>query len=190
MPTNELPEKKDVELVRLTLADQANFRYLVERYQGPLLAYIRRLSGVPPEEAEDILQETFLSVYRNLRGFDQDLKFSSWIYRITHNKVISHYRFRQARPQTITGEEGEKIMAKIASAEKTAAQAEQRLAREEIFNALPRLPKKYRQVIILRYLEEKDYREISDIMQKPEGTVGSLLNRAKKKLRREIEKKR
>jgi len=92
----------DEDLVKLTLEKQDNFLYLIKRYEAKLSRYIRRIAGLNKEDTEDILQEVFIKVYQNLNSFDKDLKFSSWIYRITHNEVIDSYRKKQARPQEIT----------------------------------------------------------------------------------------
>ena len=90
--STKIVEKTDAELVELALENQAYFSDIVYRYQTKLTYYIRRLSNFPDEEIEDILQDVFIKVYKNLNDFDQSLKFSSWIYRITHNEVISKYR--------------------------------------------------------------------------------------------------
>ncbi len=87
-----LADKTDIELVRLTLTNQENFLYLVNRYDKKLLKFIQRISGLRLEDAEDLLQEVFIKVYQNLNDFDQDLKFSSWIYRIARNQAICYYR--------------------------------------------------------------------------------------------------
>ncbi|MDD5489902.1 MAG: sigma-70 family RNA polymerase sigma factor, partial [Candidatus Moranbacteria bacterium] len=79
-------EKTDEEMVALTLKNQDYFACLVERYEPKLMRYIRRISAATQEDAEDLLQDVFVKVYRNLNDFDQKLKFSSWIYRIAHNQ--------------------------------------------------------------------------------------------------------
>jgi len=89
----------DEELVKLALEDQAVFLWLVERYRAKLLRYINRLTNVNDDDAEDILQDVFIKVYLNLNDFNGDLKFSSWIYRITHNQVISRHRRLKAHPE-------------------------------------------------------------------------------------------
>lgn len=89
----------DHELVARTLADPQLFRFLVQRYQAKLLRYIQRISGVSVQEAEDVLQETFISAYTHLNDIDSAISFSSWIYRIAHNTTISAYRKRKARPE-------------------------------------------------------------------------------------------
>ncbi|MBU4536457.1 sigma-70 family RNA polymerase sigma factor [Patescibacteria group bacterium] len=90
--SNELDKKTDGELVSLVLENSDYFLYLVRRYEQKLTRYIARISNLDKDDIEDVLQDIFIKVYKNLNGFDTSLKFSSWIYRITHNEVISNYR--------------------------------------------------------------------------------------------------
>lgn len=167
----------DNELVQLSLENQDNFLYLIERYEKKLLHYIMRISGVKYEDAEDILQEVFIKVYYNLNGFSQELKFSSWIYRITHNETISELRKKKSRPVSYYDEADLINLADAFSADNF---LDKKIQQDEIRSILSKLPEKYRDVLILKFLEEKDYNEISDILKKPVGTVGTLINRAKK----------
>lgn len=180
------PTVEDAELVRWSLLDPDKFSYLINRYQDKLARYIRRLGNANHEDAEDILQDIFLKVYLNLNDFNQDLKFSSWIYRIAHNQVISHFRKRQARPEAhslpIDGE-GLQLLADDIALEH---QSDLSLEREAINIALSKLDAKYREILILKFFEDKSYQEISDILKKPQGTVASLLNRAKKALKQAL----
>lgn len=173
-------DKTDEQIVPLVFDNAHYFGCLMERYEKKLLRYIMRLSAVDTDQAQDILQEVFLKAYRHLAGFDTDLKFSSWIYRITHNQVVSAHRHNQARPQTISLEVDDNFLENIASDFDVTKQMDLKILRQNITNVLNKLPTKYRDVLILKYFEQKDYREISDILQKPLGTVGTLLNRAKK----------
>lgn len=177
---------KDEDLVRMALADQDNFVFIIRRYSQKLSRYIRRLTAISAEDAEDILQEVFIKVYKNLNDFDLDLKFSSWIYRIAHNEVISHHRKRQARPQGHSIGLDDAAARSLASDLDIARGADKRLLKEKISRILERLDEKHREVIVLKYFEEKSYEEISDIIKRPAGTVASLLNKAKQKLRAEI----
>ena len=176
----------DVELVKLSLSDQDNFLYLVNRYQGRLLSYIRRLTNIKPEDAEDILQEVFIKVYLNLNDFKEDLKFSSWIYRIAHNQVISNYRKLKARPEGYLLPLEDWATANLAAELDIAADLDKRLLRENIMKVLAALDVKYREILILKFLEEKSYQEISDILRKPAGTIASLIFKAKEEFRREM----
>jgi RNA polymerase sigma-70 factor, ECF subfamily len=186
MKLDAYTEKTDEELVRMTLSNQALFAILVERYEDKLRRYIHRITNVTKEDCDDILQEVFINVYKNLAGFDTSLSFSSWIYRITHNYVRSQFRKKQARPQSI--EIAAEILENISSDEDLYKIFETQLTKEIIRDALTKLDEKYKTVLILKFLEEKDYKEISDIIQKPIGTVGTLINRAKKKLKIILEK--
>ena len=182
-------EKKDEELVALTLENPDIYQVLVERYEEKLMRYVMRISASSREDAEDILQDVFLSAYRNLNEFDQDLKFSSWIYRITNNKVISHYRKKNARPKTTTYEGDSELINILSSDEDIAKELEKRQKSDEVREILDTLDERYREVLVLKFLEDKDYKEISDILQKPMGTVATLINRAKKQFREKLQER-
>jgi len=189
-----MTEEKDIanisdeELVKLTLAHQDNFLYLVDRYKGRLLSYILRLTSVNNEDAEDTLQEVFIKVYLNLNDFNKDLKFSSWIYRITHNQVISNHRRLKARPEGYAVSIDDQAARSLAAEIDIAAGADLQLLKVVIVKILDKLDKKYREVLILKFWEEKSYQEISDIIKKPPGTVASMLNKAKSELEKEFAK--
>ena len=185
MTDNEnIDKKSDEELAVLTLRNQDFFACLMRRYEAKLLRYIRRISGVSLEEAEDVLQDSFIKIYQNLNGFDRSLKFSSWAYRITHNQVISHFRKNQVRPQTSAFDS--ELLETLASDLDSARDIDRKLLRERLEKTLEKIDTKYRDVLVLKYFEEKDYQEISDIMQKPMGTVATLLSRAKRLLKAEL----
>jgi RNA polymerase sigma-70 factor, ECF subfamily len=187
---NKITEKTtDEELVAKTLENPEIYALLVERYEKKLLRYIMRILSGTKEDAEDILQDVFLSAYKNLNDFDQDLKFSSWIYRIAHNKVISHFRKVTARPKTMTYEGDSQLLNILASEEDIAKSMEKRHDAAEVRDVLDELDEKYREALVLKFLEEKDYKEISDILEKPMGTVATLINRAKKQFKEKVEAK-
>jgi len=178
-----LGQKTDNELVKLTLKNQENFLYLVNRYEQKLLYFILRISNVSIEEAKDLLQEIFIKVYQNLNDFDPDLKFSSWIYRITRNHVISHYRKNKNKPTLLSSEINEETLNNLASEFDISQAIDQKILRQNITGVLNEIDDKYKEVIILKYFEEKNYQEISDIIKKPAGTVATYLNRGKKQFK-------
>src|SRR4030042_5690017 len=108
-------QKTDEEIAAMALQNPDCFGCLAQRYEAKLMRYIRRISGVTQEDAEDILQEIFIKVYRNLRSFDQGLKFSSWIYRIAPNQVITNWRKTKSRPQVLKFEADEDFLKFIAA---------------------------------------------------------------------------
>lgn len=177
----------DEQLVIETLKNPEIYALIVERYEEKLLRYIMRISAGPKEDAEDILQDVFLSAYKNLNDFDPDLKFSSWVYRIAHNKVISHFRKVTARPKTTTYEGDTQLLNILASEEDIARDLEKKYTSEQVREIIDTLDPRYKEVLILKFLEEKDYKEISDILEKPMGTVATLINRAKKQFKEKTE---
>lgn len=174
----------DEEIVSMALRDQAFFGYIVDRYQDKLSRYIARLGVRNPDDRDDVLQEIFVKVYRNLNGFDVTLSFSSWIYRIAHNEAISWYRKQNVRPEGHLVAEGDTVINLISSSETDSEVAfDESINAAEISSALEALDEKYRVVLILRYFEHKEYEEISDILKIPVGSVGTLVHRGKKRLR-------
>lgn len=156
---------------------------IVKRYEKKLFSYIYRLVG-NKEEAEDILQNVFVKAYRNIKTFDIERKFSSWIYRIAHNEAINFLKKRNKK-KFISWEDI------VSSKDKMDTKSEERSpidiwirkeAATEIKEALEMLPIKYREVLVLRYFSEKSYEEIGRMIKSPVNTVGTLINRAKKKL--------
>ncbi|MBP9827816.1 RNA polymerase sigma factor [Patescibacteria group bacterium] len=174
----------DAQLVAETLRHPHMFREIVQRYEAPLLRYIRRL-GLH-DEAEDILQDSFLKAYRYLGSFDPSLKFSSWMYRIAHNTAMSAHRARQVRPVVERSEESQKAYDSMAAELDVSQDLDQEILKEHLEEALARIDKKYQAVIVLRYFEERTYDEISDILRLPVKTVGTLLHRAKKQLQDKV----
>lgn len=173
----------DEELVRLTLEEKNVFGQLVDRYEAKLARYIARLGVRNPDDQLDVLQEIFLKVYRNLNGFDTSLQFSSWIYRIAHNEAISWYRKKNVRPEGHLIADSEEIISFISAKDELAdVSFDKTVNAKEVSHALYMIDEKYREVIILRFFEHKEYEEISDILKIPVGSVGTLLHRGKKQL--------
>lgn len=185
---NKNNELTDAELVKLARSEfPEKFSEIIDRYQGKLFAYIYRLIG-SSEEAEDLLQNVFLKVYKNLNSYDTERKFSSWIYRIAHNEAVNHIK-RKYLKKFISLEDISSVKDKIDASTAENDPANNWIRKEsalEVNKAMMKLPLKYKQVLLLRYFSEKSYEEISEILGKPINTVGTLINRAKKKLSKEI----
>lgn len=184
---SECINKTDEQIVVLTLKNQDYYLCLMRRYEAKLLNYILKISNISREDAEDILQEVFVKAYQNLNDFDLNFKFSNWIYSIAHNATISAFRKKRVRPQTIFWEDEDlnNILKYTLDIEDTSLQ---KLSYKQIVKIINQLPLKYKDVLILKFVEGKDYREISDILHKPMGTIATLINRAKKSLKQELKK--
>ncbi len=172
----------DAELVRMTLRDADKFALIIERYERKLMRYLNYFTGANNHHAEDIFQETMIKVYRNLNGFDQKLTLSSWIYRIAHNEALNYLRKnRQQAAVSLDAQDGEgmALLNVLASEENVVMEAARKETAGKVREILNNLREDYREVLILRYLEDYDYNEISYVLKKPLGTVGVLLARAK-----------
>jgi RNA polymerase sigma-70 factor (ECF subfamily) len=181
IPTSD--NRSDSDIVVATLADREQFGVLIERYEAKLRRYIARLGVREIDDQADVLQETFIKAYRNLNSFEQSLAFSSWIYRIAHNEAMTWFRRRRVRPEGNLVAESDEVLELIASsADSPEVQFDQGLNATAVTTALADLDPKYREVLILRYFEHKEYEEISDILQIPIGSVGTLIHRGKKQL--------
>lgn len=184
-------KKTDAELAVLALKDQEAFVPLVERYEAKLLRYVRRFTGLGQECAEDVIQEVFMKIYRNLNSFDPELSFSSWAYRIAHNEGVNYLRKHRGK-ETVGIETDDDDMASLLDVLEADVDVADEASRKElqgkVREILLKLPTKYRDILVLRFLEEKDYNEISDILKKPKGTVATLLNRAKAQFKKTAQK--
>ncbi len=174
--------KTDAEVVSLVLSNKDFFVILISRYEEKLTRYMIRLGVSVQEDREDILQSVFIKVYKNLNNYDDSFSFSSWIYRIAHNEAMSFFRARSIRPYGHTIANSEDVFLYIADALDLADEVNKSYDRREIEKALNALDEKYKDIIVLRFFEELDYKEISDILEIPPGSVATLLHRAKKQL--------
>lgn len=174
----------DSELVSKILTEPSYFECLVVKFEMPLRRYVRRITNFQPNDVEEVLQESFLLIYKNLNNFDQKLKLSSWIYRIVHNKSIDCLRKKNARPlvdleiESVAGLAADSLIEINSLDERIEAKHQV----SELIQIVKELPDQSREVIYLRFWEDMDYQEISDILRIPTGTVGSIINRFKKLL--------
>ena len=182
MQNTEQSKIRDAELVRRTLKNPNDFVEIIQHYQLPIRRYVNRLGCRDSNDADDLLQEIFLKVYINLNDYDSELKFSSWIYRIAHNETVSSFRKKNVRPMPVSTEEETYLFENIPDEANFIESLDIEINRNILHRALAELDEQYRDVLVLRFFEEKSYTEISDILKIPEGTVGTLLNRGKKRL--------
>lgn len=177
----------DVELVQKALANPDDFALIIERYEKKLLRYLIYFAGVDRGQAEDILQETMIKVYRNLNGFNQDLNFSSWIYRIAHNEALNYIRKNKRQASvSLDGDDDENmsLLNVLATDENIPDAAHKKEISGKVREVLNLLKEEYRELLVLRFLEGYDYLEISEILKKPMGTVGVMISRAKEDFRK------
>lgn len=131
------------------------------------------------EEAEDICHQVFLSAWQNIHSYQEvGYPFSSWLYRIARNAVIDFYRTKKQHTDL------EDVVDLIPSDADTSAQTEATLASERVLRAMARLNEDQRELLVMRYVEELDNKEIKSILGKSEGAIRILQFRAIKNLQR------
>lgn len=173
------PVMTDYEMVQLCLKNKESFGLIIDRFIEPLRRYVRRRTNASGEDIDDIIQESFIKVYKNLYDFDSGLSLSSWIYRIGHNTTIDWYRKNKKHMTISIDDENVEPLLKDLTGDN---QYMNYLDRDMIKKALEQLPESERTFIVLRYFEDKSYQEISDILRIPINTVGIKISRAKKLL--------
>jgi len=181
-PSREL---SDADLVaRFIEGESFRFNELVQRYSPRLLNFIFRVIG-DRERAEDLVQETFIRVYRHIKRFDQKKKFSTWAYTIASNLAKNELRNRTRNPliyfQTLI-KDWEDDRRPLEFADKSYRPDDlfkKRYLRELVSRAVEQLPEHHKIVFVLRETQGKSYEEIAEITKCSLGTVKSRLNRAR-----------
>ena len=182
MPPEAYENQTDEALAAAVTQNAHAFVVLIRRYESRLLSYVRRLGGLTHEDGEDVLQEAFMDAYRHIAEFDPSLKFSSWMYRIAHNRTVSALRKRHRAANDVSIHDEDAGLERIlASDMRTDRGAESKLTSDAVRRVLDTLPERDRAVLLLAYAEEKSYQEISDILRAPMGTVATWIRRAKQK---------
>ena len=143
-------------------------------------------------EAQDLTQEVFLRIFRNLKSFRAgEGSFQVWLGRLTRNLLIDHYRRTRSDRSTESIEEQLPMLEeRTAMSARTDGMLAGREASEQLQKALEKLSPELRETVILRDLEELEYREIADVLQVPEGTVKSRLNRGRAELARVLRRQK
>lgn len=176
----ECDKLTDKEIVKYSLKNIDYFACLYSRYEDKLINYIFRISNSTKEEAEDILHESFIKIWKNLNNYNTDLQLSSWIYRIVHNETISYWRKKTSYGKDNIIEINDDNLNHLSSSQEVEEESSGISKTAETYKVLDKLKQGYKDVLILKYFENMSYVEISDILKIPEGTVATRLNRAKK----------
>jgi len=182
----ENKKESDIEIIKKTLENQDNFSLIILKYEDKLRRYIRRITNIHNDDIDDLLQDIFISVYENINSFDKNLSFSSWIYRIAHNKTINNWKKYKKQIESISIDEHLSFIESIFNEDNLILNLEKEEDKELLQNALKNLDIKYKEVLTLKFIEVRDYKEISDILEKPMGSIATLISRGKKQLKKEV----
>ncbi|MCH6268861.1 RNA polymerase sigma factor SigW [Neobacillus citreus] len=169
--------------------DQDAFGEIVEIYKNSVFQLCFRMLG-NRHEAEDAAQEAFIRAYVNIKSFNQDLKFSTWLFRIATNLCID--RMRKKKPDhyldaDVVGTEGLTMYSQIPSnTELPEKELESMELQETVQKEILKLPEKYRSAIVLKYMEDLSLNEISEILDLPVGTVKTRIHRGREALKQQL----
>jgi len=171
----------DAELIANYLAgDEKSLEVLYDRYLKPIYSFAYRYVG-GGQDAEDVTQEVFVKVWRNLRKFDQQKSFKTWIFSIAKNTAIDFLKKKKAIPfSEFENEEGENMLTeKLADTSPLPQELLERTGMVQMLNsAMDKLSPKYRMVLFLRYNDHFNFREIAESLGEPLYTITSRHRRA------------
>jgi RNA polymerase sigma-70 factor (ECF subfamily) len=184
-------------LVRRCVAgDAVAWEEIVQRYNRRIYNICYRFAG-SADDAQDLTQEVFIKMYRTLNSYDMERgAFMTWVTTITRNLLVDH--FRKSKQDRVTDsidaapsehEDATPLSDKIQDRTPTPdASAQNRETRETVHRALQKLSPDLREAVILRDLQDMDYREIATVLRVPEGTVKSRINRGRAELARLLQR--
>lgn len=179
---------EDRELVALSIKDSQYFYCLMRRYEEKLSNYVRRFTYLPDDDIADIIEDSFINAYQHLNDCDCNLKFSSWLYRIVHNQAINFIKKNKQSLKIDMTDSDDNLIDWLVADTNIEKETLTLHFNDYIKTILEKLKPEYKEVLILKFFEDKDYQEISDILQKPMGTVATLLSRAKIQFKEVYEK--
>jgi len=165
-------------IARARRGDADAFEQLVVAYRDQVFRLALRMCG-NEADADEVAQEAFLSAWKALPNFRGDSQFSTWLYQLTSHAAIDLMRRgkRQSAPEDITE------VSAPDPGPSPQQQAERSETRQAVRDAMGQLSPEYRQIVVLRFLQELSYEEIGAVLKLPPGTVKSRLNRAKSQLK-------
>lgn len=171
---------------------EASFAEMICRYEAKVHNLAMRLTR-NPEDAEEVLQDVFITVYRKIDSFEGKAKFSSWLYRITVNAAFMKLR-KKKQEKAVSMEDMLSVVENKAASQPTAfgaradSLAVNNQIRESLENAIGRLPEDYRAVFVLRDVDGLSNKEVSDILGLSIPAVKSRLHRSRIMLRKKLRK--
>ena len=166
--------------------DEQSLELLIRQYLKPIYSFVCRYAG-NSHEAEDITQEIFVRVWRNLKKFDQNKSFKTWIFSIAKNASLDFLKKKKAIPfsEFDTEEGGNRITETLADPSPLPLELLEKAGMAKMLNvAMEKLSPQYRMVLFLRYNDHFNFREIAESLDEPLNTVKSRHRRALIKLKK------
>ena len=184
---------EDAALIKRALAgDQKAYKKLRMKYHEAIYNLIYRMIR-DKDEVEDLTQEAFIKAFTSLSSFNDEFAFSTWLYKIATNNCIDYIRRKKLQTfsidKPIESKESDFVYELPDSTYEPDQELIDRQRRKMLEDAISSLPAKYRQVIHLRHVEEKEYQEIAAILKLPLGTVKAHIFRAREMLNKYLRDK-
>ena len=177
----EIKKISDEELAhKVQNGDKESFNLLVSRYSEKIFRYAKRFL-YNLQDAEDATQDVFFKTYQNIQSFNTKKRFSPWIYRVAHNTFINI--IRKNKREKIQFIDLDTVLPHFVSHNTLEKEISDKFDLKSLETDIKKLSANYREIIILFFFEEKNYTEISDILNIPTSTVGVRLKRAKEQLK-------
>ena len=169
------------------------YKKLVNKYERALYYHILKMIK-NKNKVEDLVQEVFVKAFDNLASYNTNYAFSTWLYRIATNHTIDYLRKKKLQTlsidEPVKSHDSEMKMQLPDASAQTDRKIIQSQRKQIVQQAIEDLPKKYRDVIKLRHMQEKSYQEISEILDSPLGTVKAHIFRAREMLYKALKDKR
>lgn len=156
------------------------YAHIINRYKNQLYATIVRMTR-NPHDAGDLVQEAFIKIYEQLGKYNSKGAFSSWIYRVAYNHCMDEFRKKRYQMKQVVM--NEELIEDPKHPEVIFLKKEKSRQLERLISSLP---EDERMIILLRYVNELSYEEISELTEVPISTVRNKLHRAKKKMRETV----
>ncbi len=181
--TSLLSDERLAELVQN--GDSEQFGFLMERYQAKLFRYGKKFIS-NEDNIEDVVQDVFIKAYKNIQSFNTLQRFSPWIYRIAHNTYINAIKKNSLNPLYLF--DFDTLISHTIVEDPLVREKEQKEIKNLVDKSLGQIEPKYREILVLYYIEELSYKEIAEILHIPIGTVGVRIMRAKEILKEVYER--
>ena len=168
-----------LELIHHPASREDGYRHLVSKYQQRLYVIIRR-QVVSHEDADDVLQNVFLKIFRNIERFERRSELFTWMYRIVSNEVINqHKRFSRIKTVELVKEDTTPADAYLNTDNLSGS----------LESVVAKLPDRQQTVFRMRYFDELSYRQIADILHVTEGSLKASFHHAVRKIEEEFRAK-
>lgn len=176
-----MQEEEILRLYKNAATRETAFRHMLKTYQERIYWHVRKIV-IHHEDADDVTQETFIKIYKNLDGFNQTSKLYTWMYRIATNEALTHLK-KNKKHQGIDIDDVYSHLSQAITESKDVSGEEIEL---KLQKAILKLPHKQRLVFNMKYFDHLKYEEMAEITETSVGSLKASYHLAVKKIEREL----